>query len=115
MNNRTFARFRAAWFGTLSLGFTLCAIPLYADTSGSVTVTAPREMEQLRQEVDTFVSSAIARPYSRESLLRWDHAMCPLVAGMNHEAGEFVLLRLSQIARAPRAPLGWGARKTHLF
>jgi hypothetical protein len=115
MNKRTFASFGAAWFATLSLGFILCAIPLYADTSGSVTVTAPREMEQLRNEVDTFVSSAIARPYSGESLLRWDHPMCPLVAGMNREVGEFVLLRLSQIARAAHAPLGSETCKPNLF
>jgi hypothetical protein len=115
MNGPAFATAKAAWFGTLSLGLTLGSIPLHADTSGSVTVTAAREKEQLKNEVDTFVSSAITRPYGGESLLRWDHPMCPLVAGMNHDAGEFVLLRLSQIARAAHAPLGTQTCKPNLF
>jgi hypothetical protein len=115
MNRQAIAMFRAAGLGGLSLAFSLCAMPLHADTQGSVTVTAPREMEQLRHEVDTFVSSAIVRPYSGESLLRWDHPMCPLVAGLSREAGEFVLLRLSQIARAAHAPLGSETCKPNLL
>jgi hypothetical protein len=114
MNRPAFAKFRAAGIGGLSLAFTLSALPLLADTP-AVTVTAPRELEQLRNEVDTFVSSAITRPYGDDSLLRWDHPVCPLVAGLNREAGEFVLLRLSQIARSAHAPLGSETCKPNLF
>src|SRR5271163_1605563 len=105
MNRPAIAKFRMAGIGGLSLAFTLGALPLLADTP-AVTVTAPRELEQLRQEVDSFVSSAITRPYGDDSLLRWDHPVCPRVAGLRREGGEFVLLRLSQIARAAHAPLG---------
>jgi hypothetical protein len=114
MNRQTIEKFRAAGIGGLSLAFSLCAMPLLADTP-AVTVIAPREMEQLRNEVDTFVSSAITRPYSGDSLLRWDHPVCPLVAGMTRQAGEFVLARLSQIARSAHAPLGSETCKPNLF
>jgi len=117
MNRHAIAKFRALWFGGVSLVCGLWAMPLCAETdnSGSVTVTAPREMEQLRNEVDSFVSSAITRPYGDDSLLRWDHPICPLVAGMTRKAGEFVLLRLSQIARAAHAPLGPETCRPNLY
>ena len=113
MNRPAIAKFRAAGIGGLSLAFTLGALPLLADTP-AVTVTAPRE-EQLKHEVDTFVSSAITRPYGDDSLLRWDHPVCPLVAGLSRQSGEFVLLRLSQIARSAHAPLGSETCKPNLF
>ena len=114
MNRPAIAKLRAVGIGGLSLAFTLGALPLLADTP-AVTVTAPRELEQLRNEVDTFVSSAITRPYGDDSLLRWDHPLCPLVAGMPRAAGEFALLRLSQIARSAHAPLDSETCKPNLF
>jgi len=114
MNRPAIAKFRVAGIGSLNLAFTLGALPLLADTP-AVTVTAPRELEQLRNEVDTFVSSAITRPYGDDSLLRWDHPVCPLVAGMPREAGEFALLRLSQIARSAHVPLGSETCRPNLF
>jgi len=114
MNRPAIAKFRVAGIGSLSLAFTLGALPLLADTP-AVTVTAPRELEQLRNEVDTFVSSAITRPYGDDSLLRWDHPVCPLVAGMPRQAGEFALLRLSQIARSAHVPLGSETCRPNLF
>ncbi|HWX81404.1 MAG TPA: hypothetical protein VNZ02_14985 [Steroidobacteraceae bacterium] len=113
MGRRAFGTLGTAWFGGLSLAFALSAMPLRADTP-AVTVTAPRE-DQLRNEVDTFVSSAITRPYGDDSLLRWDHPVCPLVAGMSREAGEFALTRLSQIARSAHVPLGSETCKPNLF
>jgi len=41
--------------------------------------------------------------------------MCPLVAGLSREAGEFVLTRLSQIAMSAHAPLGSATCKPNLF
>jgi hypothetical protein len=114
MNRPAIAKFRVAGIAGLSLAFTLGALPLLADTP-AVTVTAPRELEQLRNEVDTFVSSAITRPYGDDSLLRWDHPVCPLVAGMPRGAGEFALLRLSQIARSAHVPLGSETCRPNLF
>lgn len=113
MTRQAFGTLGKAWIGSLSLAFALSAMPLRADTP-AVTVTAAREA-QLRNEVDTFVSSAITRSYGDDSLLRWDHPVCPLVAGMSREAGEFVLTRLSQIARSAHAPLGSESCKPNFF
>lgn len=64
-----------------------------------------RNREQLRREVNQFVDAAIVKPHRDESLLRWDSPVCPLVAGLTREQGEFVLGRLSEIAHAATAPL----------
>ncbi len=94
---------------TLILGLAACSAGLAraagADSLSGITVEGQREAEKLKHDVNAFVSSAIARSYDG-SLLRWDHPVCPLVAGLNRAQGEFVLLRLSNIARAARAPLG---------
>ena len=74
-------------------------------TPATVTIEAQRQREQLRREVNRFVQATIVRPRTDESLLRWDSPVCPLVAGLTHEQGEFVLARFSAIARAANAPL----------
>lgn len=84
-----------------------------ADAIPGVTVEAQRDREKLEREVDAFVSSAFVR--SDESLMRWDHPVCPLVAGLTREQGEFVLQRLSDIARSANAPLGQETCKANLF
>lgn len=57
-------------------------------TLSEVTVHATKETQALRVKVDHFVTSVIARPMSSESLMRWNKAVCPLVAGMPREMGE---------------------------
>ena len=92
---------------TCALAVLTCG-PASADgvqTMGQVTVEAQRERDRLRHEVNEFVSKAIVKPYD-ESLPRWDHPICPLVAGLNRDQGEFVLNRLSEIAVSANAPLG---------
>lgn len=85
-----------------------------ADIVGSVTVEGQRDPEKIESVVDTFVSSAMRRPGS-ESLLRWDSPVCPLAAGLNREAGEFVLRRLSRIAVNAHVPLGPEDCRPNLF
>jgi hypothetical protein len=105
---------KTACISILGLTWFALAAPLLADSLGSVTVTAPKDQEQLKHDVDTFVSSAIVRS-DGESLLRWDRKICPLVAGLSREAGEFVLARLSQIAMSAKAPLGSATCKPNLL
>src|SRR5580700_493100 len=81
------------------------ASPGSADPPPAVTIEAQRYREQLRQEVNEFIHATIVKPHSDESLLRWDSPVCPLVAGMKREEGEFVLRRLSEVARTAKAPL----------
>jgi hypothetical protein len=73
------------------------------DSLNSITVQAQRET--LRKQIEQFFHSAILKSPFDESLLRWDHAVCPLVAGMSLTAGEFLLRRLSEWARKSGVPL----------
>jgi hypothetical protein len=83
---------------------TSIAIPSRADSI--VQPPVPVQREQLKREVDAFVSNAIAQSHNDTSPERWNKEVCPLVAGLNKEQGEFILARLSQIAKAAGAPLG---------
>ncbi|MHB8477069.1 MAG: hypothetical protein ACYDBZ_12380 [Steroidobacteraceae bacterium] len=76
------------------------------EISPGITVEAQRKSEELKNDVNAFLAAALLNPLRNESLMRWDHPMCPLVAGLTREEGEFVLHRLSDIARTVRAPLG---------
>ena len=84
-------------------------------TPATVTIEAQRQREQLRREVNRFVQATIVRPRTGESLLRWDSPVCPLVAGLTREQGEFVLARFSAIARAANAPLAGERCTANLF
>jgi hypothetical protein len=67
----------------------------------TVKVEAQR---QLQKEVSHYVSNVVVH-YQQDSLVRWNVPICPLVAGLSPERGEFILWRISQIAAAVRAPL----------
>jgi hypothetical protein len=88
--------------------------PARADSIPTVTVESTREAEKLKHDVDVFVSSAITKS-SDESLMRWDEPICPLVAGLNRPMAEFVLLRLSNLARTVHAPLDGEKCRPNLF
>jgi hypothetical protein len=90
------------------------ASALHADPVPTVTIEAQRA--RLRPQVNEFVASAIVRSrYDDESLLRWDTAICPLVAGFPREQGEFFLQRISQAARDAKAPLAGEKCHPNLF
>jgi hypothetical protein len=71
---------------------------------GTVTVEAQRERKEVEREVNQFVG-AVALHYLHDPLARWNTPICPLVAGLPREQGEFVLARLSQIASSAKATL----------
>ncbi len=90
------------------------ATPAGADSIDQITVQAQRD--RLKHEVNTFVSNAIVQTHYDETLERWNNEkVCPLVAGLNKEQGEFVLARLSQIIRTAGAPLGSEKCKANFF
>jgi hypothetical protein len=80
------------------------------------TITVEAQRESLKRQVRTFVS-AIAAQRFRDSLARWEKptTICPQVAGLPREEGEFVLGRLSGIALAAGAPLGPEHCKANFF
>lgn len=69
----------------------------------TVTIEAERE-RQLKHQISDYVSGAVVT-YSQDSLERWNSPVCPAVGGLPKEQGEFILARLSQIAREAHAPL----------
>ena len=73
----------------------------------SITVEAARHREVLEQQIATFVSRVASKPYDAP-LARWQTVspVCPLVAGLSKDDGEYILTRVSQIASAAGAPLG---------
>jgi hypothetical protein len=79
----------------------------------SVTVEAERD-RQLKSQISEFVSRLVVS-YRNDSLERWDTPICPLVAGLPSERGEFILARVSQIASDSHAPLAGEHCKPNLF
>jgi hypothetical protein len=109
----------------ISRSFSICAAvavltsfanSISADSIDTITVEAQRDKAKLASEVDKFVANTIVQQ-SRygESLWRWKDKVCPLVGGLNKEQGEFVLARLSQIAKDVGAPLDSETCKPNLF
>jgi hypothetical protein len=83
-----------------------------ADTLQEVTVTAKRF--ELAQRVSKFVYR-IAALQNEEGLPRWWQPVCPLVGGLTRKDGEFVLERLSEIAREAGVPLAGETCAPNLF
>jgi len=84
-----------------------------SSTTDTVTIEARREKE-LKRQITKFVSGAVFT-YLNDSLERWDTPICPLVAGLPKERGEFILSRVSEIARDSHAPLGPEHCKPNLY
>jgi hypothetical protein len=72
----------------------------------SITVNAKRERAILEHRVDKFVYGITVTPFE-DSIARWQARtpICPLVAGLSQDDGEYMLSRLSQIAAAAGASL----------
>jgi len=68
-------------------------------------VTIEAQRVSLEHRLTMFVSSITRSAPREEALQRWQTPICPLVAGLSREQGEFMLERLSQIAREVGAPL----------
>jgi hypothetical protein len=106
----------SGWIVTALVILSTVVMPAAADSLDQITVQAQRDREKLKHEVNAFVSTAIVQSHYDESLERWTYApMCPLVAGLNKEQGEFILARLSQIAKNSGAPLGPEKCKPNFF
>ncbi len=81
-----------------------------ADSSREAALTDEVIVEGTRLEVErrvhAFVSNITRRGYGTESLVRWREPICPLVAGLTSEQGEYILYGVTQAASAAGAPLG---------
>jgi hypothetical protein len=94
---------------------TAFALPILARSAepDTVTIEANKERE-LKRQISKFVAGAVFT-YMNDSLERWNTPVCPLVAGLPKERGEFVLGRVSAIARDAHAPLGSEHCKPNLY
>lgn len=77
-----------------------------------VVVTARRA--QLEQQVSTFIN-AITAVEPGMGLPRWQIPVCPLVSGLSRDEGEYILGRVSEIARAAGVPLGGEECRANLY
>jgi hypothetical protein len=71
---------------------------------GTITVEGRRDRATVEKQADRFVSRVIVHPFD-ESLARWRTPVCPLVFGVSRDNGEYLLEKLSQIARTVGVPL----------
>jgi hypothetical protein len=67
-----------------------------------VIITAPAELEP---RISGFVDRIAGSSLQGEGLARWQKPVCPLVAGLPAQEGEFILARISEIARSARIDL----------
>ena len=84
----------------------LSSIAILSRADSIDQIPIPVQQEQLKRGVDAFASNPIAQSHNDASPERRNKEVCPLVAGLNKGQGEFILARLSQIAKSAGAPLG---------
>lgn len=106
---------------TFMAAVTSVALPLHLDCARAAEVSAPdtviiqaRKEKELKRQISKFLSGSVFT-YLNDSLERWDTPICPLAAGLSKERGEFILERVSQIARDAHAPLGPEHCKPNLY
>jgi hypothetical protein len=71
-----------------------------------------------RPELESLISAfveQIAGSYYAEELARWNKDVCPLVSGLAAKEGEFILARVSEVARAAGVPLAGEHCRANLY
>jgi hypothetical protein len=72
-------------------------------------VTVEARPKPVEKQAHDYVQ-ALTAPSYEESLARWTQPICPMVAGLPRDKGEYVLARLTQVAMQARAPLSRKAK-----
>lgn len=98
--------------GRFALAVVLSALSLVTGLAGAASrdkateeVIVEGTRPEIEQRVYTFVTGITHQGYAVDSLARWNKPICPLVAGIPREQGEFMLHHLSQAVLAAGAPL----------
>ncbi len=68
----------------------------------------------LEPRISAFVNQ-ISGSYYAQALARWVRDVCPLVSGLSKQQGEFILTRISEIARAAGVPLAGEKCRANLY
>ena len=74
------------------------------DSGKSVDTVTIEGQREIKRQIDSFVYGILVT-YMNDSLLRWDAPVCPMIAGLPAGQGEYIVARLSQVARDVHAPL----------
>lgn len=88
----------AKWLTALALVSGLAGAAATDKVTEEVIVEGTRP--EIEQRANTFVTGITHRGYAVESLVRWNKPICPLVAGIPANQGEFILHHLSQAVLA---------------
>ena len=88
--------------------------PAPRSSLGEITIQGLRQRHALGAAVDHFVFSTLVS-LGHDPYARWDSAVCPLVAGLNREQGDFILERISQAALSAHVPLAGSHCRANLF
>jgi hypothetical protein len=119
----------------LAVAGSASADPPVAEQSALPQVTVEARRAALEHQLYQYVTTITHTQSRDEALHRWHSPLCPAVLGLSKDEGEFILTRLSQIARAAGVPLdgehcqanlavvftndpaavikAWGARRSH--
>lgn len=99
----------SSWHVAVAVGLSIAASLAYAAAPNN-KVTEEVIVEGTRPEIEkrayTFVTGVTHDGYLTKSLARWNQPICPLVAGIPVDQGEFILRGVSQAALAAGAKLG---------
>ena len=75
-----------------------------SDSRKSIDTVTVEGQREVRRQIDAFVYGILVT-YTNESLMRWDAPICPMIGGLPGDQGEYIVARLSQVARDVHAPL----------
>lgn len=75
-----------------------------ADSPKGIDTVTIEGRRAVKRQIDDFVSGTLVT-YMNDSLMRWDTRICPIIAGLPGDQGEYIAARLSQVARDVHAPL----------
>lgn len=81
---------------------------------GGVTIQASQDQQALLRRADQFIDAVVVRRYGH-SLVRWNAPVCPQVAGLSRDFGEFILRRISHAAVDARVALAGSVCSPNLF
>jgi hypothetical protein len=105
----------------LAIPALIAAAPTYADpppapanTVEGVTVEGKGNPAAIRAQVRAFVDRVTVKVWG-ESLMRWGDPVCPLVAGLPKDQGEFILARFTAVARDAGARLAAADCKPNVY
>jgi hypothetical protein len=88
-----------------------------SDTKRTPEVIISADRAEFTRKISLFVDHITEFDAGDPSrgMARWESPACPLVTGLNRDQGEYILWRLSDIARTIGAPLGGQHCKPNIF